>query len=168
MSFNLEKDFSILSILNNLFTFRFINLILESFVLIIAKFLSKNSIPVTFLPLVNFPLLFLQSIELTGFNFSYDESNIITVPLTRPTTNLVPQEEYRRALIYVSVCYQSTTLLCFRFHTLINLSKHPVATKLSVCKIIKNKLTYIHFELTRTNDIRMLEHLQLLFHLNII
>lgn len=46
------------------------NLILESFVVIIAILDVKNSIPVTFLPLENLPLLFLQTMDLMGFNFS--------------------------------------------------------------------------------------------------
>ena len=75
------------------------NLILESLVVIIAKFLSKNSIPHTFLPLVYLPLLFLQWTEFSGFNFSYIELNIITVPLTRPAKSLVPHAEYLRAVI---------------------------------------------------------------------
>lgn len=46
------------------------NLILESFVVIIDIWEFKNSMLVTFLPFANFPLLFLQLIDLIGFNFS--------------------------------------------------------------------------------------------------
>lgn len=41
----------------------------ESFVVIIAILRLKKSIEVTFLPLENFPLLFLQTTTLSGFNF---------------------------------------------------------------------------------------------------
>ena len=46
------------------------NLILESFVEIIAIFELRNSMPVTFLPLENLPLLFLHWIDLRGLSFS--------------------------------------------------------------------------------------------------
>jgi len=46
------------------------NHILESFVVTIAIEMLKKSIPVTFLPLENFPLLFLQLIDIKGLSFS--------------------------------------------------------------------------------------------------
>lgn len=51
-------------------TFVLINLILESLVVIIVIFDVRNSIPVTFLPFENFPLLFLHAIDLIGISFS--------------------------------------------------------------------------------------------------
>ena len=61
------------------------NLILESFVVIMAILTERKSIDVTFLPLENLFLLFLHWMTFKDLSLFYVESYIITSPLTKPT-----------------------------------------------------------------------------------
>ena len=88
--FNFIDLFSSLLNKYKIHTFESMNLIRESLVVIMATLLFRHSMPVTFLPFENFPLLFLHYTIFNNASFSSVESYIATSPLIKPTNNFAP------------------------------------------------------------------------------